>query len=118
MNNLCAYFGLFMRATMGPLPALAAANAETAIESVLNRYQEYLSTNDVDAVLDLYSDSPVFVPEYAPPAVGRDAVRKAYEWVFANLKLRGYFDFHDIEVIGKTAWVRTTSTGHFRVKAT
>jgi hypothetical protein len=44
-------------------------------------------------------------------------VRKAYEWVFATLKLRGQFAFHDVEVIGNTAWVRTTSTGHFRVVA-
>ena len=29
----------------------------------------------------------------------------------------GEFAFHDIEVIGNTAWVRTTSTGHFRVLA-
>ncbi len=45
-------------------------------------------------------------------------MRKAYEWVFATMKLRGQFAFHDVEVIGNTAWVRTTSTGHVSVIAT
>jgi len=58
------------------------------------------------------------MPEYAPPAVGREAVRKAYEWVFATLKLNGRFIVHEAEVIGDTAWVRTNSTGRFTVIAT
>ena len=118
MNKLSRYLVTFLVATMGPLPTMAAEDARTAIEKVLNTYQERLSTNDVDGILDLYSANPVFIPEYALPAVGRDSVRKAYEWVFATLKLRGQFSFHDVEVIGNTAWVRTTSTGHFRGMAT
>ena len=118
MNKLGTYFVAFLLAAMAPLPTVAAEDAKTAIENLLNRYQERLSNNDLDGILDLYSANPVFIPEYAPPAVGRDSVRKAYEWVFATLKLRGQFAFHDVEVIGNTAWVRTTSTGHVRVVAT
>ena len=58
------------------------------------------------------------MPEYAPPAVGREGVRKAYEWVFATLKLNGRFIVHEAEVIGDTAWVRTNSTGRFTIIAT
>ena len=58
------------------------------------------------------------MPEYAPPAVGREAVRKAYEWVFATLKLNGHFIVHEAEVIGDRAWVRTNSTGRFTIIAT
>jgi len=43
------------------------------------------------------------------------AERKAYEWVFATLKLNGHFMVHEAEVIGDTAWVRTNSTGRFTV---
>ena len=118
MHKLAAYFVAFLLAVAAPLPAVGAEDAKTAIESLLNSYQERLSNNDIDGILDLYSANPVFIPEYAPPSVGRDSVRKAYEWVFATLKLRGRFAFHDVEVIGNTAWVRTTSTGHFRVIAT
>jgi len=118
MNKLSAYFVAFLLAVVAPLPSLAAEDAKTAIENLLNTYQERLSNDDLDGILDLYSANPVFIPEYAPPAVGRDSVRKAYEWVFATLKLGGHFAFHDVEVIGSTAWVRTTSTGHVRVLAT
>jgi ketosteroid isomerase-like protein len=45
-------------------------------------------------------------------------VRKAYEWVFANLNLEGKFIFHEAEVIGDSAWVRTNSTGRLTVIAT
>jgi uncharacterized protein (TIGR02246 family) len=117
MNKLGTYLVAFLLAATLPLPDAAAEDARTAIESLLNRYQERLSNNDIDGILDLYSANPVFIPEHAPPSVGRDAVRKAYEWVFATLKLRGQFAFHDVEVIGNTAWVRTTSSGHFRVVA-
>ena len=117
MNKLSAYFVTFLLAAVVPLPSLAAEDAKTAIENLLNTYQVRLSNSDLDGILDLYSANPVFIPEYAPPAVGRESVRKAYEWVFATLKLRGQFSFHDVEVIGNTAWVRTTSTGRFRVLA-
>lgn len=119
MNRLGTYFVVtFLQAALAPLPTLAAEDAKTKIENLLNTYQERLSNSDVEGVLELYSANPVFIPEYAPPAVGRDSVRKAYEWVFSTLKLRGKFAFHEVEVIGNTAWVRTTSTGHFRVMAT
>ena len=117
MNKLGTYFVTFLLTALAPLPTVAAEDAKTEIEKLLNAYQERLSNNDIDGILDLYSANPVFIPEYAPPAVGRESVRKAYEWVFATLKLRGEFAFHDAEVIGTTAWVRTTSTGHFRVLA-
>jgi ketosteroid isomerase-like protein len=87
-------------------------------EKLLNTYSAGLTSANVDGVLDLYSSDPVFMPEYAPPAVGREAVRKAYEWVFATLKLNGHFIVHEAEIIGDTAWVRTNSTGRFTVIAT
>ena len=103
--------------------AMAQASAEkseaarTQFANLLDSYQEMLAKNDVDGILGLYSSTPVFMPEYAPPAVGREAVRKTYEWVFATLKLNGQFNVHEAEVVGDTAWVRTTSAGHFTVVA-
>jgi ketosteroid isomerase-like protein len=117
MNKLGTWFLAFLLAALAPFPTGAAEDAKKEIEKLLTTYQERLSNNDIDGILALYSANPVFIPEYAPPAVGRESVRKAYEWVFATLKLRGEFAFHDVEVIGNTAWVRTTSTGHFRVLA-
>ncbi len=85
---------------------------------LIDTYNEGLTTQNVEGILKLYSSDPVFVPEYAPPAVGREAVRKAYEWVFATLKLNGRFIVHEAEIVGDRAWVRTSSTGRFTVIAT
>jgi ketosteroid isomerase-like protein len=93
-------------------------NTKGQFEKLLNAYQDRLANKNVGGILELYSADPVFMPEYAPPAVGREAVRKAYEWVFATLKLNGHFIVHEAEVIGDTAWVRTNSTGRFTVIAT
>jgi ketosteroid isomerase-like protein len=87
-------------------------------EELVNAYNAGLTNKNVDDILELYSSDPVFMPEYAPPAVGREAVRKAYEWVFATLQLNGRFIVHEAEIIGDTAWVRTNSTGRFTVIAT
>ena len=106
-------------AALFSLPVLAAdSGAKAQFEELLGTYSKGLAGNDVEGVLNLYSSDPVFMPEYAPPAVGREAVRKAYEWVFATLKLDGRFIVHEVEVLGDTAWVRTNSTGRFTVIAT
>lgn len=118
MNKFGTCVIAFLLTAAAVLPVGAAENGRTAIEGLLNKYQERLANNDINGILDLYSTDPVFIPEYAAASVGRDAVRKAYEWVFATLKLHGQFAFHDVEVIEDTARVRTTSTGHFRVVAT
>jgi ketosteroid isomerase-like protein len=102
----------------------APANADgfeahrTGLQGPLDRYNEALTSAKVDRVLDLYSEAPVFIPEYAPAAVGRAAVGKAYEWVFSTLKLNGRFQLHEGEVDGDRAWIRTSSTGRFTVIAT
>ena len=111
-------------ADSGTRSQLVAASAEESegtrrqFEKLINTYSEGLTNKNVDGILELYSSDPVFMPEYAPPAVGREAVRKAYEWVFATLKLNGHFIVHEAEVIGDRAWVRTNSTGRFTVIAT
>jgi uncharacterized protein (TIGR02246 family) len=118
MIKLNAVLAAFLAAFIS-LPTFAADNgAKAQFEQLLNTYSKGLARKDVDGILDLYSSDPVFMPEYAPPAVGREAVRNAYEWVFETLKLDGHFQVHEAEVIGDTAWVRTNSTGRFTVIAT
>jgi ketosteroid isomerase-like protein len=107
-----------LAADSGAPSAEKSESTKGEFEKLLNTYSAGLTSGNVDGVLELYSSDPVFMPEYAPPAVGREAVRKAYEWVFATLKLNGRFIVHEAEVIGDTAWVRTNSTGRFTIIAT
>jgi ketosteroid isomerase-like protein len=76
MNKLGTCFLTFLLAALAPVPTMAAEDAKTEIEKLLTSYQERLSNNDIDGILALYRVNPVFIPEYAPPAVGRESARK------------------------------------------
>lgn len=103
----------------GPLQAAPAGSSDrAAIELVIRHYERALTNAQVDAVMQLYSRDPVFMPEFAPAAVGRKAVEEAYVWLFDTLKLNGLFHIHEVDVTGDLAWARTTSTGRFTVRAT
>ncbi len=87
------------------------------IEQVLKAYETALNASDTDAVLRLYSSSPVFMPQNAPALVGQDAVRAGYEQVFATIKLNVVFEIHEVQSAGDWAWARTSSAGRTTILA-
>ena len=86
-----------------------------SIEALLKAYEKALNTNDLESILALYGPSPVFMPQHEPALVGRDAVRAGYRQVFDTIKLNVAFDIHEIEIVGDTAWARTSSAGRTRI---
>ena len=90
----------------------------TSVESLLKAYETALNASDTDAVMMLYGANPIFMPQNAPAMVGRDAVRTAYDQVFKTIKLIVRFTILEVEVLGDTAWGRTTSAGKTRTVAT
>jgi uncharacterized protein (TIGR02246 family) len=90
----------------------AAAKDETAIRGVLAAYNEALNGGKTTAVLPLYADDGVFMPPYSQSAVGKEAVRKAYDAVFDELKFNVKFDIAELVVMSPVwAYVRTNSAG-------
>lgn len=88
-----------------------------SVETQLNAYEKALNTNDIEAILGLYGQAPVFMPQHAPALVGRDAVRAGYRQVFDTIQLNVAFTIHEVEVLGDTAWARTSSAGRTRILA-
>ena len=88
-----------------------------SIESQLKAYEKALNTNDIETILGLYGQAPVFMPQHAPALVGRDAVRAGYRQVFDTIKLNVEFTIHEVEILGDTAWARTSSAGRTRILA-
>ncbi len=88
-----------------------------SIESQLKAYEKALNTNDIDTILGLYGQAPVFMPQHAPALVGRDAVRAGYRQVFDTIQLNVEFTIHEVEILGDTAWARTSSAGRTRILA-
>ena len=104
----------------GSVPA-ARENAvdEAAIRSLMSSYEAALNASDTHAVMPLYADDGVFMPPYTQSAVGKAAVREAYEKVFKTITLS--VKFHVVEVVQMApfwAFARTNSTGAVTVHAT
>ena len=85
---------------------------EAQIRSVLASYNDALNGGVTAAVLPLYAEDGVFMPPYSQSAIGKDAVRKAYDAVFEELKFHVKFNIAELVVMAPTwAYVRTNSAG-------
>ena len=96
--------------------ALADATS-TDIQEVIAKYESALNASSADDVLKLYGDNPTFMPQHAPAQVGRAAVKQAYDNVFKTIKLDVKFSTHEVEVLGDTAWARTSTAGKTKILA-
>lgn len=92
-----------------------AGTAGADIQEVITKYESSLNASNTDAVMELYGSNPIFMPQHAPAQEGRTAVKQAYDNVFNSIKLDIKFTTHEVEVLGDTAWVRTTSAGKTRI---
>jgi uncharacterized protein (TIGR02246 family) len=92
--------------------AIAAADDKAGIESTLAAYNKALNGGETSAVLPLYTEDGVFMPPYSQSAIGRDAVRNAYDNVFKELKFNVKFNIVELFQMAPTwAYVRTNSAG-------
>jgi uncharacterized protein (TIGR02246 family) len=89
-----------------------ASDDETGIRGTLALYNDALNGGTTSAVLPLYTDDGVFMPPYSKSAVGKDAVRRAYDTVFDELKFHVEFDIAELVVMAPSwAYIRTNSAG-------
>lgn len=116
--NLTAGLGLWLALAL-PLFASASPATDREITSVreqLQRYETALNAADTNAVMALYATDSVFMPQHSLPAVGRDAVRVAYNKVFASIKLDIRFEIDEIRLLSpEWAMARTRSNGTLKV---
>jgi ketosteroid isomerase-like protein len=92
-------------------------NDQVNIQQMIDLYEVALNSSNTAAAMELYSQSPVFMPQHAPAQKGRNAVKAAYDSVFDTIKLNVKFTIHEIEVNGDTAWMRTSSDGQTQILA-
>lgn len=108
--------GLYIESVLAAVtPRMADGAAESdkaAIEGTLSSYNAALNAGDTAAVLRLYIDSGIFMPPYSQSAIGQDAVRKAYDAVFQELRFDVKFDIAElVHMAPAWAYVRTNSAG-------
>jgi uncharacterized protein (TIGR02246 family) len=94
------------------LSTAARAEAEAGIKDTMAAYNMALNGGQTAAVLPLYTDDGIFMPPYSESAVGKEAVRKAYDKVFEELKFHVKFVIAELVVVApRWAYVRTNSAG-------
>ena len=90
----------------------ATAGEERAIRAVMTSYNDALNNGSTDAALMLYAEDGVFMPPYSQSVVGKEAVQKAYDKVFQELKFDVKFTIAELVVMAPGwAYVRTNSAG-------
>lgn len=91
------------------------AQCRSDILAVLQRYETALNSGDVDTITALYAKDGIFMPSMKPTASGTDAIRLAYQQVFATLDLNVKFHVDELIWRGDTAILRTTSDGSIKL---
>jgi len=85
---------------------------ELGIRSTLAAYNAALNGGKTSAVEPLYTDDGVFMPPYSESAVGKAAVKVAYDRVFEELRFNVKFNIAELVQMAPTwAYVRTNSVG-------
>jgi uncharacterized protein (TIGR02246 family) len=117
----------------GSLQAIPAASAaaqttsatatnpadEAAIKTVLASYETGLKASNADAVMSLYADDAVLLPQETPTVVGSKAVKQFYVGTFKAIKLDLEFQIAELQVVSNDwAFLRTTSAGTMKILAT
>ena len=92
---------------------------EAAVRNVLSSYQDALNASNTEAVMRLYTEDGVFMPPNNPSAVGKAAVRQAYDVVFKAITLKVKFTVAELVMMSpEWAFVRTNSAGTNKINAT
>lgn len=92
---------------------------EAAIRRVMADYNAALNGGKTAAVLPIYADDGIFMPPYSQSAVGKDAVRVAYDKLFDELTFNVKFSIAElVQMAPIWAYVRTNSAGTTRHAST
>jgi uncharacterized protein (TIGR02246 family) len=92
---------------------------EQAVVRALRIYERALNASDTATIMKVYAADGVFMAQNRPSSVGADAVRPAYDAVFAAIRLNVEFQIAEVRQLAPD-WVlaRTNSSGRVTVHAT
>ena len=96
----------------------AATHDDAAIRTVLSSYEGALNSSNTEAVMPLYTEDGVFMAPNFQSAIGKAAVRQAYDAVFKAITLKVKFTIAELAMISSEwAFVRTNSAGTQKINA-
>jgi uncharacterized protein (TIGR02246 family) len=83
-----------------------------AVNQLLQSWHKGWENSDINALLGLFTDDPVLMPQGQPVVKGMEAIRSLYEAFFETYSVKGECTVEDIEVSGDLGyiWVSYTLT--------
>ena len=69
---------------------------EAGIRKTMSAYNAALNGGKTSDVLPLYTDDGIFMPPYSQSAIGKAAIRQAYDAVFQELKFNVKFNVAEL----------------------
>ena len=90
------------------------AQVKTEIQALENAWASALSTKDLDALMALYADDAVSMPDNEPMLVGKDAIRKNQELEFAGTPDGTTYAFEVLDVYGDGNTVTETGKATYK----
>jgi len=76
-----------------------------AIKQLTEDWSAGWRAGDVEALLSLYADEPVLMPQNQPAVVGKEAIRSLYQSVFEEFTVNGEDRLMEVEVSGDWGYV-------------
>ena len=92
---------------------------QEAIRAAMSSYEAALNGSNTEAAMTLYAEDGVFMAPNNQSAIGKAAVRRAYDAVFKAITLKVRFTIAELVVMApQWAFVRTNSAGTQKINAT
>ena len=90
-------------------PTLNSRNEDIqAIRQLAADWRSGWLTGDADALLSLYADEPVLMPQGQPAVIGKDAIRPLYQAVFKEVAIKSEGTLMEVEVSGDWGYFWST----------
>ncbi|MBC7486123.1 MAG: nuclear transport factor 2 family protein [Cytophagaceae bacterium] len=87
------------------------------IEKVIGIYQKSLATSNSELAASLYTKDAKFMPSGGPSATGTAQIKGSYDYVFSQIQVNINFTIDEVIIIGKYAYVTSTSQGTSLIKS-
>jgi uncharacterized protein (TIGR02246 family) len=81
-----------------------------AIEQLAADWRSAWLTGDTDALLSLYADQPVLMPQGQPAVMGKEAIRSLYQSVLKEYEFRSEGKVMEVEASGDWGYFWSTYT--------
>jgi len=101
-------------------PGVIASRLRDDIDAIKHLAADWRSgwlAGDADALLSLYAEEPVLMPQGHPPIVGKDAIRSIYRAVLKEVVIKSKGALREVEASGDWGYFWSTYTLTAKPKA-